>query len=184
MKQKIILFLLAGILFPFFKAQAQLMRWDKFVHVQAGTKYFKPKRKFAYIYQQQTPFIEAGFALMSWERISAGASLGYGAFKVWPYNKTPDIWHETKQFAYLSLFSRIYLSNGYRNNFYFLAKGMFGPLMYKVYDHENLKESGTTFWFTYNLMVGFDIFFTEHLGLYTEAGWGTSFVNAGLIYKL
>ncbi len=185
MKQKIILFLLVGILFPFFKVQAQLMRWDKFIHIQVGTKdFFKPKRKLTYIYQHQTPFVEAGFALMSWERISMGASLGYDAQLVWRYNKKPELWHKTQKIAYLSLFSRIYLSNGYRNNFYFLAKGMFGPLMYKIYDQENLTESGTKFWLTYNLMVGFDMFFTEHLGLYAEAGWGASFVNAGLIYKL
>ncbi len=184
MKQKIILFLLAGFLFPFFNANAQLMRWDKFVHVQAGMKFLKPTRKYAYIFQQKTPFIEAGFSLITWERVNVGASIGFGSLTMWRYNKTAEVWHENQNLAYLSLFSRIYLTNGYRNNLYFLAKGFFGPLMYKIYDQGALTDSGTKFLLSYNFMLGYDLFFSDHFGIFAEAGWGESFVNGGIIYKL
>lgn len=184
MKQKVVFLLVLGMFLSSFKVDAQLLRWDKFVHVQSGTKYFKTTKRYPNFYKQHMPFVEAGFALMQWDRVSAGASLGYGSIAIWPHNQTFVEQHEIWDVAYMSLFSRIYLINGYRNQLYFLAKGIFGAEMYKMYVLDSLNKKGTKFVLTYNFMAGYDVFLTEHLGIYVEAGWGMSLVNGGIVYKL
>ena len=149
------------------------------------------------------PVLEAGYAWMISDDWGGGINLGYqssflatsGSQEAGDSSSSESasirLTLETYN-VYLSPFVRWYFYNQYKIQSYVVLKLTMGMYVYNLHaslydssgerDHIHLPVPLPNF--GASLMVGANYFPTEHLGIYLEGGYGKSYVNLGVLYKL
>ncbi len=149
------------------------------------------------------PMLEGGYSWMFNDKWGAGFNLGYTS-SVFEFNGWEEVgdnsggnsayMHITLESynVFVTPFARWYFYNEYKFQSYLTAKVHFGLYFFNFNLTKKESSSAPVYFHLFlpfpdvqtSLMIGANYFPAEHFGVFLEAGYGKSYVNLGVVYKL